>query len=253
MNGDGYSDVIVGARRLRQRPRPTRGGRSSTTARRPGLAATPRWTAESDQAGAQFGCSVATAGDVNGDGYADVIVGAPLLRQRPDRRGAGLRLPRLGGRARVDARLDRGGRPGRRRLRLLGGDGGGRERRRLLATSSSGADYYDNGETDEGRAFVYHGSACGPERHAPPGPPRATRRAPGSATRVATAGDVNGDGYCRRHRRGACSYDNGQTDEGRAFVYHGSAAGLSASAGWTAEGDQAGAGFGYSRRRRRGT
>ena len=40
------------------------------------LLSSPAWTAEGDQASAQFGRSVGTAGDVNGDGYSDVIVGA---------------------------------------------------------------------------------------------------------------------------------------------------------------------------------
>jgi hypothetical protein len=60
---------------------------------------------------------------------------------------------------------------------------------------------------------------------------------------VATAGDVNGDSY-GDVIVGALLYDNGQADEGRAFVYHGSAGGLSVTANWTAESDQAGARFG---------
>src|SRR4029078_6945506 len=37
----------------------------------------PTWQAQGSQAGAAFGASLASAGDVNGDGIADVIVGEP--------------------------------------------------------------------------------------------------------------------------------------------------------------------------------
>ncbi len=63
---------------------------------------------------------------------------------------------------------------------------------------------------------------------------------------MGTAGDVNGDGYADVIV-GAYSYDNGETNEGRAYVYHGSAAGLSTSANWMAESDQASAYFGRCR------
>lgn len=56
---------------------------------------------------------------------------------------------------------------------------------------------------------------------------------------MGTAGDVNGDGYAEVIV-GAWLYDNGEINEGRAFVYHGSSTELTAgSADWTAESDQA--------------
>ncbi len=145
------------------------------------LLTSPVWTAESDQAFTRFGRVVATAGDVNGDGYSDVIVGA---------------------------------------------------------------DQYDNGETDEGRAFVYHGSAAGLSA-TPAWTAESNQASALFGFSVATAGDVNGDGFADVIV-GALYFDNGQTDEGRAFVYLGSAAGLAPTAAWTAESDQASAQFGWS-------
>jgi hypothetical protein len=42
-----------------------------------GLQSSWAWSVESNQISAHYGASVGAAGDVNGDGYADIIVGAP--------------------------------------------------------------------------------------------------------------------------------------------------------------------------------
>ena len=42
-----------------------------------GLETAPDWYKQIDQAMAEFGYVGGTAGDVNGDGYDDVIIGAP--------------------------------------------------------------------------------------------------------------------------------------------------------------------------------
>src|SRR5262245_47250081 len=128
-----------------------------------------------------FGISVGTAGDVNGDGYDDVIVGAYQ---------------------------------------------------------------YDNGKPDEGRSFVYQGSVSGlsttPDWRAESNQTNAY-----FGIAVGTAGDVNGDGY-DDVIVGADQYDHGQTDEGRTFVYYGSASGLSSKPNWTAETNQTNARFGVA-------
>ena len=64
-------------------------------------------------------------------------------------------------------------------------------------------------------------------------------------TYVAPAGDVNGDGY-DNIMVAAILFDNGQTDEGRAYLFLGSPTGPGTTPDWTAEGDQAGARFGWS-------
>ena len=75
VNGDGYADVIVGAN-VYDNGQPAEGRAFVYHGSASGLATTAAWTAEGDQSFAEFARSVATAGDVNGDGYADVIVGA---------------------------------------------------------------------------------------------------------------------------------------------------------------------------------
>src|SRR5262249_40072800 len=75
VHGDGYAGVIVGS------PGYANGseleGQASLFLGSPsGLALSPVWTLESNLYVAEFGFSVATAGDVNGDGYSDVLVGA---------------------------------------------------------------------------------------------------------------------------------------------------------------------------------
>ena len=107
-----------------------------------------------------------------------------------------------------------------------------------------GAYGFDNGETDEGRAFLYLGSASGLGATAAW---TAESNQPSAifGWSVASAGDVNGDGY-GDVVVGAYGFDNGETDEGRAFLYLGSASGLGATAAWTAESNQPSAIFGWS-------
>jgi len=75
VNGDGYSDVIVGAHTY-----DTAGNDGKVFVyygSASGLSTTADWTAVSDQAfPTYFGTSVDTAGDVNNDGYDDIIIAA---------------------------------------------------------------------------------------------------------------------------------------------------------------------------------
>ena len=240
VNGDGYSDVIIGAPYY-DNDEADEGRAIVYHGSATGLKATESWTAESNYAGAQFGYAVATAGDINGDGYSDVIVGVPfyLSEEFSDSR----------------AYVYHGGAVG-----LSATDGWSAESNQadaLFGTSVStagdvngdgysdvivGARFYDNGEVDEGRAFVYHGSATGLEAiEAWTAESNQANALFGSS--VATAGDVNGDGYSDVIV-GAIWYHNDEFNEGRAYVYHGSAAGLGTTASWTAESNQVDAGFG---------
>ncbi|MCK6527038.1 integrin alpha [Myxococcota bacterium] len=242
VNGDGYGDVVVGA--LTYDNGQTDEGRAFLfLGSASGLSTSPAWTAESDQAYARFGCSVASAGDVNGDGYGDVAVGAcDYDNGQSDEgrvylyRGTGYGLDSYPS---WTTESDQAGAALGWSVASAGdvnGDGYG--------DIVVGAHGYDNGQSNEGRAFLYLGSPGNPS-NSPAWTAESDQDLAAFGWSVASAGDVNGDGY-GDVVVGAYGYDHGATDEGRAFVFLGSASGLSPSPAWTAESDQASANFGWS-------
>ena len=207
------------------------------------LSAPPNWTTESNQGGAMFGISVSSAGDVNGDSYSDVIVGA--YQYDNGQTDEGRAFVYLGSAAGLHttpawtAESNQGGATFGISVSSAGdvnGDG--------YDDVIVGASQYGNGQFEEGRAYVYHGSATGLNT-TPDWTAESNQADAWFGDSVSEAGDVNGDGY-DDVIVGAPLYDNGQTNEGRAFVYLGSTTGLRTSPAWTAENNQANSYFGDS-------
>ncbi len=242
INGDGYDDALIGAPYY-DAGEANEGRVYLYLGSAGGLNEDPAWQLDGDQVEAALGTSAATAGDVNGDGYADVVVGSP--RFDVGLVDCGLVLLYLGSASGLHPDLTWYAAGNQTNARLgrsmasagdVDGDGYGD----LIV----GAYLFDSGQTDEGRAYLYRGSNTG-LRLEP------SWWADGSQTQaqlgvcVATAGDVNGDGYSDVVV-GAYLFDYDSQDEGMARVYLGSSAGLSLQADWNIMSGQAGAGLGLS-------
>ncbi len=232
VNGDGYSDVIIGAWGYLDGSNSYEGRAFVYHGSAVGLSASPNSTPDdADQAGASFGISVACAGDVNGDGYSDVIIGASGYVDGGNT-GEGRAFVYHGSVTGLSATPNNTPDDANQTFAYFGisvtsagdinGDG--------YSDVIIGANGYDDGaNTDEGRVFVYHGSAAGLSATPNNTPDDANQAFAVFGICVASAGDVNGDGYSDVII-GANGYDDGaNTDEGRAFVYHGSATGLPAT------------------------
>ena len=241
VNGDGFSDLLVGGPdRSVSAYVPGRADLYLGSASGPGPA--PAWTSTGDQPGAWFGYSLAAAGDVNADGYGDVLVGEPEYDypEPIDRPNAGKVLVYLGSPSGLST--------------VPVWESGLVNRFAFLGSSVSGAgdvngDGFDdilmggyNGFGGErGIARVYLGSSSGPAAS-----PAWTRVGDHLlahlGTTVAGAGDLNRDGYADVVI-GEPDYDRNSdvsgTEEsvGRAYVFRGSAAGLEVDPSWFSEGD----------------
>jgi hypothetical protein len=258
VDDDGFADVIVGAPYY-DAGEGNEGAAFVFLGRARGIAdATPATAAaqlESNQAYAQLGSSVASAGDVNGDGFADVLVGAPNYDSGETEEGAAFVF--LGGGSGIE-----NGSPSNAATQLesnqvfayLGSsvasagdvDGDG------FADVLVGAPGYDAGETDEGVAFVFLGEESGIDDGTPITAAawlESNQEPALLGSSVASAGDVNGDGFADV-LVGAPSYDGGEAGEGAAFVFLGGASGITDGTPTTAaaqlESNQAGARLGAS-------
>ena len=226
------------------------------------LAAAP-WMTSADRAAACYGTAVASAGDVNGDGYHDILVGAP--GPETDEQGRGRVSVYHGSASGLSTTAN--WRAERNQAHAVFGTS-------VASAGDVNKDGYDDilvgspgdspGHSKAGAAFVYHGSASGlgTRPSAPSGPTpqpdwrvESNREGACLGWSVASAGDVNNDGFADIIV-GAPWYGNGQAREGAAFVYHGSASGLSTARSapggptpkpdWRVESDQEGASLGWS-------
>jgi len=212
VNGDGYGDVIAGAPYANQS---TVTGEAYVYLGGPdGLASDPDVTLKGpDGYRSEFGRNVCGAGDVNGDGYADVVVGTSPGVNEPGR--AYVYLGSASGIAGTQTPI-----------LLMGSNTNGD----YFSTSLAGAGDVDGdglGDivvgSENNRVYLYKGSPSGiaTEPITLIGP---NETSPFFGRTVAGAGDVNGDGYADI-AIGAAPWQ-----DGRVYVYTGGPSGPALSA-----------------------
>ncbi|MCY2960771.1 MAG: FG-GAP-like repeat-containing protein [Planctomycetota bacterium] len=226
VNGDGYDDVIVGAQ-LEDVGALIDAGRAYVFLGGPTgpvVSATNPWIQDGTQAGAQFGTGAATAGDVNADGYSDIIIGEPLRDS-----GNGLAYAYYGGpNFATDHTADWTRAEGAPQGQLFGvsvftaGDVNGDGFNDVVV----GAMFLTLGTNQEGVAYVYHGGPGG--LSGPNGQGQSSYSNARYGCSVSTAGDVDADGFADVIV-GAYSYPTAGNNSGGAFILHGSPSGISAS------------------------
>ncbi len=242
VNGDGYEDVLVGA------PYLDAGGTDNGRAylyygSASGLAGGAAWSI-TGASGSTLGYSVGPAGDVNGDGLADILIGAPLHTLGVGQEGlAWIYYGSKSGPA-SGQQLTFPGTPAYARFGFavagagdINGDG--------YTDAIIGAPYYTYaGFTNIGAALIYNGSPGGLGYYQQLLPPTPQNNAHFGYD-VDTVGDVNGDSFADVIV-GTPDYDNGNSNEGAAFVHYGSSSGVYPNPNWSAESNQDAAYLGIS-------
>lgn len=242
INKDGFSDITVGAPNYHN-GQTDEGAVFVYLGSAKGIKPNPAIVLEQNQEDAQLGTAVSPAGDVNGDGYSDVIAGAIYFHQGQMNEGAAfLYYGSANGIAPGNFSILKSNVIGARLGSAVAGagdvNGDG------FSDVVAGAILYGNGQAGEGAAFLCYGSATGLNTANPVViESNQTHARLGKA--VAGAGDLNGDGYSDV-ALAASYFDNGQSDEGAVFVHYGSATGIQTNASLVVECDLMNAELGTS-------
>ena len=260
VNGDGYSDIMMGSRYSANGETKEGivylwyGSSSGPNEGVTGTTANADWTAESNDDNASFGYCITPAGDVNGDGYADVLIGSVWY----DNMGAAFLWygsdngPNKGVNGTPDnadwmVKGDQTSEYYALQVASAGDVNGDGYSDILTGTNCFDTDDY----TDAGKIELFYGSAAGPNNDTIGTPDNAAWAVYGGQTSanlgnlmVNYIGDVNGDGYSD-YGLTSWLYDSDYQDEGKVYIYYGSETGPGTSADWTFTGGQYNAQISY--------
>ncbi|MBN1666920.1 MAG: FG-GAP repeat protein, partial [Anaerolineales bacterium] len=250
VNGDGYDDMTISAPGYDNghvdegRVYVYHGSASGPT---PALNQSHDWQVDGyGQSGAWFGASVASAGDVDGDGYDDMLVGAPLFDTGAAIEGrVFLYLGSVTGIVSLPYReLDPTDQDGAQFGWSVAAAGD--TNKDGFADFLVGAPGFSDTSIGEGAAYLYLGSSTGPSL-ASGWPAHPTEQADGHfGEAVAGVGDVDGDTF-DDFMVGAPGYGPYYTGEGAAYLFLGGLGVPDAAPDWQADPtDQANAAFGAS-------
>ncbi len=240
-NGDSYDDLVIGSHKWDEGGDSDIGKAWVYFGSSSGLSTTADWTVTGETAGDKFGVSVGNAGDVDDDGYDDILVGAQHVDNGSTDEG------------KVYLYYGSSTGPGTTADWTFEPDA----HDKYLGTSVRSAgdvnnDGYDDfivggqgkGQYAYGSAYVFYGSSTGPGSSA-------DRSYTGEnwaskfGFAVSSAGDINDDGY-DDVIIGSPGYKINFDNYGKVYAYYGSSSGLGTSADWTYYDATQGGSFGLS-------